>query len=261
MDNSDKSVSKVGYRETKDKLQIRIDAHKNFSNFSLEDWIKSNVSVHSGCCILDIGCGSGNMFETYAEMSGESGVVVGIDQSEELLAKANSSELNCSRILMKYDMNNRMPFVEQSFDLVISTFAIYYIDDVDFILEETARVLKDGGTFALVGPSSKNAEELYMFNKDIFGFEMNPKVLKRTERLEKEFLPKAKEKFGDVTFEKIDSKINFPDKDSFLEYYLATLLFQESCEKSGTTPTYDELYSKLQTTQISKEMVALCGKK
>ncbi|GEM_PF-4093513 len=93
--NTDKNL--LGYKESIDALSVRIDAHKKFSNFSLEDWLEKNLSFGDGDTILDIGCGSGNFFPVFSRKIGERGVIVGIDQSRELLAKALKSEYACKK--------------------------------------------------------------------------------------------------------------------------------------------------------------------
>jgi len=262
MKNDSTKRNSLAYVETLDALSIRIEAHKRYSNFSMEDWIKQNITFHEGDAILDLGCGSGNLFPLYSDKLGERGTIVGIDQNTVLLEKARDIKVNTSIVLLNLDINQPLPLIKEDFDHVISTFAIYYVDEPKDVLEEIKRVLKKTGDLILIGPTDKNASELYEFNKSIFGFGRNEKVILRSNRLEKEFYPALSSLFSEVCLEKIPSKLIFPNKMSFVKYYMATLLFEESAKKAGFKPSRKELLAtKVASKEISKEMVVLRGKK
>jgi len=259
---SDKGCVSLGYNEKEANLAIRISAHKKFSNFSLEDWIAGHVALKKGSVVLDIGCGNGNLFPAYSEKVGDSGLLVGIDKSLELLREAKNQRCKAPKLLLEYDMNSRLPFVDSSFDYVFSSFAIYYANDVLAIVEEIARVMAAGGEAILIGPTNNNAKELYDFNERVFGFSRDEKINRRTNRIEDEFYPAFQKKFAEVSIEKIPSKLVFPDKGEFLKYYLATLLFEESVKKYGAVFDVNRISDvKLNAFEVSKEMIVLRGKK
>jgi ubiquinone/menaquinone biosynthesis C-methylase UbiE len=252
----------LGYQETQDALAIRIRAHQEYSNFSLEEWVENNLPLNPGGTLLDIGCGDGNLFPSYAEKLRGRGAIVGGDQSEELLAKAAKRLDSIPTILFRLDMNDSLPFVANSFNIVVSTFAIYYVDDVERIVTDIKRVLAPGGSLILIGPTSQNAIELYSFNEKLFGFGMDEKGARRTDRLEKEFAPALQAVFGDLKIIKIPCKLVFPGREQFIRYYLATLLYQESIKKTGEKPTREELAAAVMPFyEISKEMIVLHGQK
>jgi len=257
-----KDKGSLCYNEKKDKLKVRIEAHKRFSNFSLEDWIDENFSIKQGDVILDIGCGSGNLFSSYSKKLGTNGLIVGSDKSSELLSEAQQKSVETPTLLLEWDFNNKFPFIEGMFDYIISTFAVYYADNHEFLLKEMKRLLKSSGKVFFIGPSDNNAKELYDFNKKIFGFGRDEKITRRTNRLEKEFYPAFKETFKNVTLDTINSKLTFPTSEEFISYYQATLLFEESIKKYGVESiSTDTLSAEVSTLKISKEMIVLCGEK
>jgi SAM-dependent methyltransferase len=254
--------SDLGYDEKSDALRIRIEAHKKYSNFSLEDWLAKNLPFAEGDVILDIGCGGGNFFPAYSHKLGREGVIVGVDKGADLLTKARNTAGETPRILLNWDMDQPFPFITESFDHVISSFAIYYARDVAALTKQIRDLLKPGGECLLIGPANQNAAELYEFNMVVFGIGRSEKVGRRTERLEVEFLPAVREEFSSCSSERIDSKLVFPDALEFLKYYRATLLFSESIARSGMpAPNNEVLLSKVACTQVSKEMIVVRGKK
>lgn len=259
--NQDKSAPKdLGYTEGKDKLSYRIEVHKKYSNFSLEKWLDDNLPFKKTDVIADIGCGDGNFFGIYSAKIGPEGIVLGFDQSAELLTRAQQKHIDAGVVLFEWNMNNTFPLIDNSVDFVISTFAIYYVDDVDAVLKDIQRVLKEKGEVILIGPTGNNANELYFYNKKIFGIGQSEKVKRRTNRLEKEILPAMKDVFSKVSFEIIPSKIVFPSKKEFVNYFMATLTFEESVKMSGIHPSFEDLMKvEIDTNEISKEMIMLRG--
>ncbi|MFA5339652.1 MAG: methyltransferase domain-containing protein [Candidatus Omnitrophota bacterium] len=259
-----KTAQNLGYSESQENLSVRIEAHRRFSSFSLEDWLERHLPAAEDGLILDIGCGNGNLFPAYLKKLNRKGGIVGIDKSRELLLQAQKAIADFTPLLLQLDMNNKLPFLENTFDYALSAFSIYYADDAEAIIKDVKEVLKPRGEVFLIGPTENNAKELYEFNKKLFNLNhsMDEKAAKRTARLEKEFYPIVKDVFGQAKKEIIPSKLKFPDKNEFIRYYTATLLFKESCEKTGIDPSREKLNSiRLESWDISKEMAVIHGKK
>jgi len=251
----------LGYTERKENLKIRIEANKRFCSFSLEDWLENNIPFNQGNIVLDIGCGNGNLFPVYSTKLGTDGVIVGVDKSQELLREA-IKEGTTPKMLLNLDINNSLPFIDKIFNYAISTFAIYYVDDSRAIINEIKRVLKLSGEVLLIGPTDNNAKELYEFNKKVFNIDRTDTATRRTNSLQREFLPAIKDIFGNVAVDIIPAKLVFPDKEKFIRYYMATLLFEESIKKSSFKPKADELISvDTDSLEFSKEMIVIRGKK
>ncbi|KJS15922.1 MAG: hypothetical protein VR69_11740 [Peptococcaceae bacterium BRH_c4b] len=250
----------LGFEEKLDNLTIRINAHIKYSNFSLESWLEDVLPIKEGDQILDIGCGSGNFFSIYHKMSGGRGIIVGIDQSEELLFKATKQPI--PKILVKWNMDYFFPFIDCTFDFIISTYAIYYATNIKVILEEINRLLKQSCMFYLLGPSINNAKELYVFNEMVFSFPIYNEAIIRTSRLENDFFHESNLIFKNVNLERVQRKLVFPDKYEFIKYYKATPLYEESVAKAGYVPSDEILFSIKQIPlEISKEMILLKGEK
>ncbi len=221
-----------------------------------------NLPFNIGDRVLDIGCGNGNLFSTFARKLGQKGELVGVDKSKELLSEAEKRKIECGKELIEFDMNKPLPFANESFEHVVSVYAIYYVDDVSSISLEIKRVLKNEGRFLLIGPAQNNAKELNDFNKSIFNIGRDEIIFRRTNRLEDEFYPFLKTIFGKVRCEKIPSRMIFPSKEEFINYYMATLLFEESVAKTGIHPDFKSLCAKKgEDLEISKEMIAVSGEK
>jgi ubiquinone/menaquinone biosynthesis C-methylase UbiE len=249
-------ASSLSYDEVKSHLAIRIRAHTEFANFQLEDWFAENLQIPEMGTLLEIGCGGGNWFETWAGALGENGLILGIDKDKELLARAGEREDTCRTLLLRMDFNDLSAFLPEMFDCTVAPYSIYYADDAYATMAAIHAILKEGAWAYLIGPTERNAQELYHLNKLIFGFEKDNSTRLRTSRIEEEFLPAAEELFAEVASQYLPRTITFPTVGDYFEYYQATLLFRESCQMAGRTPSPPEIDScGWEELNLSKEIV------
>ena len=102
--------------------------------------------------VLDVATGTGMVA---AELVMRWGCrVVGIDQSEEMLAGARTKLARdpwlASRVELVHGEAERLPFADGEFDALTFTYLLRYVDDPAATLEELARVVRPGGRVASV---------------------------------------------------------------------------------------------------------------
>ena len=81
-------MTDLSYREQRDKLDVRIRAHKLFANIDIDDFIEEFLSRAPRRAILDIGCGNGHHLGMYLRHVGPKGLVMGIDREAGLVEAA-----------------------------------------------------------------------------------------------------------------------------------------------------------------------------
>ncbi|MGB9926777.1 MAG: class I SAM-dependent methyltransferase [Methanosarcina sp.] len=113
---------------------------------TLESFLPFNKSLK----ILDVGTGAGFLALLFAEMGHE---VTGVDLSEGMLEKAKS---NAENLGLKIDFSHgdaeKLPFEDNSFDLVVNKYLLWTLPQPSSALLEWKRVLKPGGKiFAIDG--------------------------------------------------------------------------------------------------------------
>ena len=96
-----------------------------------------------GMHVLDLGCGFGHNCADFADKGARR--VVGIDISKKMLevAERESARLN---IEYKNISMTEIASISESFDLVYSSLAFHYIDDLDKLMRDIAALLNTGGT-------------------------------------------------------------------------------------------------------------------
>ena len=109
------------------------------------------LRLSPGQRVLDVCCGSGASAIPAAEAVGSTGSVVGVDLAENLLALARSKakERGLANIEFRRDDMTQLPFDEESFDVVVCVFGIFFGPDMEAALRELKRVLRTGGKLAI----------------------------------------------------------------------------------------------------------------
>src|SRR5262249_55210963 len=110
------------------------------------------ADISPGQRVLDIGTGTGVVALEAANAIGSQGRCVGIDLSEKMLtsARANARRANLAeRIEFKAMDAETLQFAPDSFDVVLSLFALLHFPNPAVALKEMFRVLKPGGTLVV----------------------------------------------------------------------------------------------------------------
>lgn len=95
---------------------------------------------------LDLGCGDGH----FAANTFHEKPQVGIDINYQLVNKAKSYHGHTHYIQC---FGDKLPFESGYFSRIVSNSVLEHIEDLDAVIEETARVLKDGGDFLFCVPN------------------------------------------------------------------------------------------------------------
>src|ERR671911_388274 len=101
--------------------------------------------------VLDLGSGAGTDSLVAAQMVGSEGHVTGIDMTPEMLAKARAAAeaMGAQNVEFLEAEAERLPFPDETFDVVISNGVIDLIPDKDAVFAELFRVLRPGGRLQL----------------------------------------------------------------------------------------------------------------
>jgi methionine biosynthesis protein MetW len=97
--------------------------------------------------ILELGCGNGSFAKILRDKL--SVRVSGVDLSESGVALTRQKGIEAEIA----DLNKRIPFPDNVFDLVYSDQLFEHVNDTDKLLSESRRVLKNGGYLVIITPN------------------------------------------------------------------------------------------------------------
>jgi SAM-dependent methyltransferase len=109
------------------------------------------ADVHEGETVLDLGAGAGADVLICARRVGPTGMAIGLDMTDEMLAlaRANAEEAGVENAHFLKGYLEDIPIDDASVDVVISNCVINLAADKRKVIAEAARVLKPGGRFAV----------------------------------------------------------------------------------------------------------------
>lgn len=112
---------------------------------------------------LDLGCGSGHLFKNLSADEGLGGVkkLVQCDSAENLLLRGDSgtgnTTLETSRLVVDEEF---LPFPRQHFDLVMSSLALHWVNDLENTFRQVLETLKPDGAFIAAVLGGDSLQEL-----------------------------------------------------------------------------------------------------
>ncbi len=134
---------------TSANLSTRISIHSKYSTNKqgFGNWIVSHYDLRPGMSVLELGCGTGEIWLGKQEMIRGCTRFVLSDFSEGMLAKARENLGEADKIEYRVIDIQEIPFPDRSFDAVIANMMLYHVPDLSKGLREVRRVLKPGGAF------------------------------------------------------------------------------------------------------------------
>ena len=132
-----------------DNLDIRVELHKKYSKNKLgfNNWIFSNYQLTCELKILELGCGTGELWKSNLDSIDKMKQLIITDFSNDMvettkLVIGNRDNVNYERM----DIQN-ISFKNETFDIVIANMLLHHVNDIDNAISEVNRVLKTGGIF------------------------------------------------------------------------------------------------------------------
>lgn len=119
-----------------------------------KDQLFTLIGDIKGKKVLDIGCGSGRLI---SELKLFGATVTACDISPEMVKRTKKKFPTLE--VVEGDMEN-LPFKDGAFDMVIATFVIVHLKDLEKAFDEVNRVLKDGGQFIVTNINQRKAPKL-----------------------------------------------------------------------------------------------------
>lgn len=130
-------------------LNTRISIHDKYSTnkTGFGNWIFSNYRIEDGMKVLELGCGTGDMWIHKGEEISRCSHLVLSDFSDGMIETARNNLKAFDKIEYRIIDIQDIPFEDASFDVIIANMMLYHVPDIQKGLSEVRRVLKKSGVF------------------------------------------------------------------------------------------------------------------
>ena len=213
-----------------DKILSRINSHNDFSKYDLNEWIISITVPKPDEFILDIGCGPGKQIFKIKELY-PSSKIVGVDKTFSSLKliddfSKNQSISGVSTVHGDLDSISILLKNYENFNLIFSSFALYYSKNFKKLITDIKSKLKPSGRFFCCGPIKGNNGELISFQQSIPDSIFEDVKYK----MKDEILPCIENTFNSTSINYFENPITFPDVMSVMNYWKSSWLYEEKIE-------------------------------
>lgn len=135
--------------QTAKNLNTRISIHDKYStnHQPFGDWIVSHYEIKPGYRILELGCGTGDMWKGKLSLLDGGSHLTLTDFSSGMLETAQKNIEGSALVDFKVVDIQDIPYEDDTFDVVIANMMLYHVPNLDKGLSEARRVLKPGGVF------------------------------------------------------------------------------------------------------------------
>ncbi|MGN0977581.1 MAG: class I SAM-dependent methyltransferase, partial [Faecousia sp.] len=135
--------------KTAGNLNTRISIHAKYSlnPQPFADWIVSHYEIAPGMRILELGCGTGDIWRDHLDLLSGGTKLTLTDFSAGMLEAAKKNLPDQENIAFQAVDIQDIPFPDNAFDAVIANMMLYHVPDLHKGLSEVRRVLKPGGKF------------------------------------------------------------------------------------------------------------------
>ena len=211
------------------KNDKNLNARKNLHSYNInkidwDKWCYKQIDFKKNSRVLEIGCGTGKLWEKNKEDIDETLDITVSDFSKNMLKIAKQKLKAIDRKFNFQEINaENIPYDDNTFDIVIAEHMIYLVPNMEQALSELKRVLVPGGVFYVTSNSNESMKEL---NELVNDFDSNSGLNSNgySTRFElengKEILKKY---FNKVDVEILDGKIIVDNPKPIVEYKASTI--------------------------------------
>ncbi|MEJ8474155.1 class I SAM-dependent methyltransferase [Roseibium algae] len=157
---------------TSSNFDIRVNFAKKYSTKNWLGWLAERLPITSSDKVLDVGCGTGNIWLVLSHHEKYPGTLTLYDKSPAMLSKSTEvlkfMQAKSALTSLVGDAED-LPFEDNSFDTVLALHMLYHVKDQPKAVAEFARVLRPNGKLYLTSNTTRNMKPIFETAYQAFG--------------------------------------------------------------------------------------------
>ena len=149
MDSINKDEVVKNQYDNSNRLSTRIMLHKKYSTnkIGFSNWIYSNYNFVPNINILELGCGTGEIWKKRINSLLPGIKLYLTDYSDGMVNSVMDSFSGYRNVFFKTVNIENIPYNDEKFNIVIANMMLYHVSNISKALSEVRRVLEDDGFF------------------------------------------------------------------------------------------------------------------
>lgn len=233
-------------------LNARIALHRRFSTseYPWPRWVFDQVEVPPEGRILEIGCGTGRLWQENLDRIPPGWCITLTDASPAMLREAEEN-LQGRKLFNQVAEARQLPFGDDSFDVLIANHMLYHVSDRPKAFSEIVRVLKPDGTlYATTNGRDHHREMGWMLS--VLGFVDPPARPQHLDFSLENGLEQLLPWFSEISLLQHDDTLIVAEIDPLIDYLLSTRVAKETV-RQFSEEEFAERVSEL-TSALNREL-------
>lgn len=205
-------------------ISSRINLHSLYSQNKQGwfPWIYEKCKIHSQMKILELGCGDGALWTQNLSLLPPDVSVTLSDLSSGMLRDARRAiGRKDSRFTFEAFDCSKIPYGENSFDLVIANHVLFYCEDIPAVCREICRVLSPGGHLICSTYGNRHMQEVSQLVQDF-----DERIVLSADQLYERFgrengFDILSPYFSYISWESYEDSLFVPDAEPLISYILS----------------------------------------
>ena len=209
---------------TSNGLNTRIAFHDMYSTnkYGYGNWILSNYEISEGAKVLEVGCGTANMWVGHDDLIAKCKLLTLTDMSEGMLSTARENIGERKNVAYALADIQDIPFEDDSFDAVIANSMLYHVPNIECGIREVRRVLRNEGVFYCATYGENNFTDVLADWFELDGESFRPNHNFTMQNGEQ----KLKEAFTNVEAKFYEDSLHITNIDDLTDYLRSLVSFK-----------------------------------
>ena len=235
-------------------LKSRSTVNNNLSTHDLDEWLINLLPPLSGKEILDLGCGNGKQIFKIESLNNNK--ILGVDISPESVnsIKEKVQLLKNNKIsACVASMDNVLDVVKETFDVILSTYAIYYSKNQLNLINSLKSLLNKNGVILISGPGKFSNKEIIDLMNSLDG---ENKIDTVDDFINIDDINRLKDTYEKVEIFRLNNFVNFDNYINVNNWWKNHSIYKKELDKEFTD-YLKKHFKKNKLFSITKNILAI----